>query len=58
MEITEGVKIELDSEDINKIITEWVENRMAERGCEITSVKKDSFYPSVTYYGQNQNPLK
>ncbi len=54
MEITEGVKIELDSDDIDKIITEWVEKKMAERGCEITSSKKDSHYLDVTYYGKNQ----
>ena len=56
MEVTEGVKIELDSNDIDNIVTEWVENKMAERGCEITSSKQDSGYPDVTYYGQKPSP--
>lgn len=58
MQIIEGVKIELNSTDIENIVDEWAKKKMAEFGNEITSSKKDEPFHDLVYFGQKKTAKK
>lgn len=51
MEITEGVKIELNSIDVENIVEQWAVDKLNSIGCQLTRTKVEAVFPNVVIHG-------